>query len=50
MFFESRKSPETDPMIVWLNGGPGFSSMAGMVLENGPCRIDTERGGTNLNP
>ncbi|KAF4679455.1 ELMO CED-12 domain containing, partial [Perkinsus olseni] len=39
MFFESRRSPETDPMIVWINGGPGFSSMAGMVLENGPCRV-----------
>lgn len=22
-FFESRSSPSTDPLIVWLTGGPG---------------------------
>lgn len=23
-FFESQNKPETDPVVVWLNGGPGY--------------------------
>ncbi|KAF4677739.1 hypothetical protein FOL47_010960 [Perkinsus chesapeaki] len=50
MFFEARQSPETAPMVVWINGGPGFSSLAGMVLENGPCRLVDNGKKTTLNP
>merc|ERR1712227_36951 len=46
---ESRSNPTTDPLIVWLTGGPGCSSQMALLKENGPCNINKYGNGTDLN-
>ncbi|KAH8898491.1 alpha/beta-hydrolase [Thozetella sp. PMI_491] len=49
-FFESRGNPETDPLIIWMNGGPGGSSMMGLLTEIGPCTLHPSSTHTKPNP
>ncbi|EPS43611.1 hypothetical protein H072_2404 [Dactylellina haptotyla CBS 200.50] len=49
-FHESRRDPKNDPLIIWLNGGPGASSLMGGLTELGPCAINEEGTNTTCNP
>ena len=35
-FFPAEESPETAPVVIWLQGGPGGSSMFGALKLHGP--------------
>ncbi|KAL8541612.1 hypothetical protein ACS0TY_002759 [Phlomoides rotata] len=39
-FIESERSPENDPLILYLLGGPGCSSFSAIVLGIGPLMFD----------
>ena len=41
-FVLSQSSPATDPLILWLNGGPTCSSLTGCLSENGPFRVSPD--------
>jgi len=40
--FESQRSPKTDPLVLWMTGGPGCSSELALFFENGPYKVQDD--------
>ncbi|KAJ7634047.1 serine carboxypeptidase [Mycena rosella] len=49
-YFNARTNASTAPLSLWFNGGPGSSSMIGLLQELGPCRIANNSKSVTLNP
>ncbi|XP_048133663.1 serine carboxypeptidase-like 18 [Rhodamnia argentea] len=39
-FLESERSPEDDPLLLWLTGSPGCSALSGLLFQIGLLRFD----------
>ncbi|XP_004698081.1 lysosomal protective protein isoform X2 [Echinops telfairi] len=49
-FVEAQKDPENSPVVLWLNGGPGCSSLDGLLTEHGPFLIQPDGTTLEYNP
>ncbi|RKP33291.1 serine carboxypeptidase-domain-containing protein [Dimargaris cristalligena] len=44
-FWYIKSSSPSEDLVIWLNGGPGCSSMIGAFEENGPLRVSNSSSG-----
>lgn len=49
-YFDSRNDPENDPIIIWMSGGPGASSLGTLFTGMGPCRLKADANHATPNP
>ncbi|KAF7288068.1 hypothetical protein GWI33_000122 [Rhynchophorus ferrugineus] len=41
-YFPSANDYQNDPVVLWLQGGPGSSSLYGLFIENGPFAVESD--------
>lgn len=39
LFFESRSNKTSNPLVLWITGGPGCAGELALFYENGPYQI-----------
>ena len=44
-FFPAAENPDTAPVVIWLQGGPGGSSMFGLLKLHGPLLSGDDENG-----
>ena len=49
-FTEAYTNPKTSPVLLWLNGGPGCSSLGGLIEELGPFHVSNFGNNVYENP
>lgn len=49
-FVESQSNPATDPVLLWLTGGPGCSGLSALLTEFGPFMVNPDGATLSLNP